>query len=250
MSANWPINLLIIAGILVIINNILHFSYNREKIAGGRLFFLILIILLTLGAVFGNYYIQMPESKIANQEYTAILTRNVRLLKTNDSLNILISEIGRQHNQMRKTLSSMSEIALKKYPELSPEDALERLAGNLEEMEKTINDMRPRLIYLGDSARLAESRGENFYFTTYYFRAKGAAVRDLTIKFGFSGYIGSVTGRIFSGTQALEKGRIKLKHDSKGFVYKLDLLPLESDLRLTVKSRDWLTVKSKEWSPR
>ncbi len=250
MSADWSINLLIIAGILVIINNILHFSYNRERIAGARLFFLFLIILITLGAIFGNYYIQLPESKIANQEYTAILNRNVRLLKTNDSLNVLIFEIGRQHNQMSKTLKSMSEIALKKYPDLSPEDALEKLAGNLEEMEKTINDMRPRLIYIGDSTRLAESRGENFYFTTYYFRAKGAAVRDLMIKLNFPGYIASVTGRIFSGTQALEKGRIIMDDNSKGFTYKLDLLPLESDLRLTVKSRDWLTIKSKEWSPR
>ncbi len=250
MSADWSINLLIIAGILVIINNILHFSYNREKIAGGRLFFLIIVILMTLGAIFGNYAMRLNGSGINKKDYAIVHNRNEQLFKINDSLNTFLSEISSQYEQMSKTLKSVTEIALKRFPELSPEDALEKLAGNLEELEKTINDMRPRLVYLADSTRVAESRGETFYFTTYYFRARGAAIRDLMIKISFSGFIASVTGRIFSGTQALEKGRIILDDNSKGFRYKLDLLPLESDLRLTVKSRDWLTVISKEWSPR
>ncbi len=250
MNANWPINLLFITGILVIINNIFIFTFKHERIGGGRLVLLLFIILLTMGALFGSYMDQIDTSRSSEIDYAGIYDRNEQLSRINDSLYTLIWEIRSQYDRMNQTLKPMTEIARKKYPDLSPEDALEKLAGHLETLEKTINEMRPRLVYLGDSTELTESRGEAFYFTTYYFRANGAAVRDLVVRMKFSGYIAAVTGRIFSGTQALEKGRVILNADSKGFTYKLDLLPLESDLRITVKSRDWLSVKSKEWSPR
>ncbi len=250
MNADWPINLLFITGILVIMNNILIFSFRHERIGGMRLFLLLFIILLTMGALFGSYMDQLDTSRLNEKDYAAVYDRNEQLLRINDSLYTLIWDIRSQYDRMSQTLKPMTEIARKRYPDLSPEDALVKLAGNLDALEKNIDAMRPRLVYLGDSTELTESRGEAFYFTTYYFRAKGAVVRNLVVKLKFSGYIASVTGRIFSGTEPLEKGRIILSDDSKGFIYKLDILPLESDLRLRVKSRDWLTVKSKDWSPR
>jgi hypothetical protein len=250
MSTDLSLNLLIIAGILVILNNILHFSFNPDKISGSRLSFLILVIFVTLVVIFGGYTLQFNGPKIDKKEYAAIYNRNEQLMKVNDSLKSVILVVDNHYDRVNESFKPLTEIAIDKYPDLEPEEALEKLAGDIKKMEKTIDEFRPHLVFLGDTTKMAESRSETFYFTTYYFRAKGSAVRNLKIGFNFTGYIASVTGLIDTGTKQFEKGRIRLNDDSKGFTYRLDLLPLESDLRLTVKSRDWLTVTSKAWSPR
>jgi hypothetical protein len=249
MSSDLSLNLLIIAGILVIINNILHFLFNRDELSGGRLLVLSMAILLTLGAVFGEYALQFSGAGIDKKDIAALNVHNRQLMQVNDSLTSVVSVIGRQYDQMNKSIRPFMDIAVQKYPKLEPDEALQKLAGDIGKMEKTINDLRPHLVYLGDSTRMTESGGETFYFTTFYFRAKGAVVRNIKIGFTFSDHLATVNGWIYTGTERFEKGRISLNYDSKGFIYKLDVLPLEADLQLIVKSRKWLTVESREWSP-
>jgi len=250
MNADWSLNLLIIAGILVIINNILHFTFNPDKISGGRLVVIGIIILMSLIAVFWNYMKQTSGAVINKITYSDLQIQNKRITEVNDSLNTIILEIGGQHDKLNNATKPLVEIASKKYPDLKLGDAMIKLAADYRKMQNTFNEIRPRLVYLGDTTKLVESRGENFYFTTYYFRAKGSAVRNVKIKYTFTEYIASVTGRVITEKQEIEKGRLKLNDNSKGFRYELDLIPLESDLRIIVKSRDWLTITSRDWSPR
>jgi len=249
MDTDWSINILIITGLLVIANNILHFSFNPDKIGGGKLFILVLIIILTLGMIFGNYILQTNNLALGDDINLEIQSRNEQILKTNDSLNTIIHNIGQQNEHIKNALKSFTRLAQNEFPDLGTDDALMKLADNLVEMEKTAKKYRPRLVFLGDSTKLTESGGETFYFTTYYFRAKGSSVRNLKVSLQFTGFIATITDHIQGIAPINKEGRIKIHDNSKGFTYSLDLLPHEFELLITVKSREWLKVVSKKWSP-
>lgn len=225
MKADWNLYLGIAAALIVIIINIIHFSM-RGKSAGGRSFiFLILVILITAaGIIGGNYILGLPQKALDR-----VINDYDQAIRRNDSLGDLVEDLRISTDSLREGL-----------------DELQRINDSLKE---DINRRRPRLVFAGDSTRLAGVGDSIYYYTTYFFRASNAAVEDVEIKIDLTGEPMDITCRVRGPASDQNGCQIRINGDMRGFTCRKVFLPQGSYLLIVVKSEDMLETVSISWSP-
>jgi hypothetical protein len=247
----------VLASILVLLSNFLIWHFNKGKLRGGKVWFLVVLAILTVALIWLKDYSQNKETTSLRKNITNITDQNKLLISSSDSLTKRLSDMQQDMAQMRKenqelasSLEPFKNIANRIYPGISAEIALQKLASDISKnISKDISKIKPKLVYLGQIGPQRDPVSGLFQ-TSYDFSSDPThALKDVRIRVKFDGCFVFITGGkrglIGAGAELLTPYR-----DSTGFSYATGYMPEDNNIRIEVKSKNPLAIDSMGLSAR